>query len=59
MFLNTRGALVDAKSLKESLKKGTELIPLDVNPVDIVWGNDRPPRPKNKIIPLDIKYAGA
>ncbi|KAG1764963.1 peptidase M24, structural domain-containing protein [Suillus placidus] len=45
-------AAADVESLKKSLK------PLQQNPVDIVWGKDRPPCPHNSIFPLDIKYAG-
>ncbi|KIJ63046.1 hypothetical protein HYDPIDRAFT_182399 [Hydnomerulius pinastri MD-312] len=48
---------VDAHSLKKSL--GTsELVPLLKNPVDSVWGPDRPQRPKNKVFELDVKYTG-
>ncbi|KAG2340928.1 Creatinase/aminopeptidase [Suillus weaverae] len=49
----------DAESLKKSLEpRGSELVSLQQNPVDIVWGKDRPPCPHNSVFPLDIKYAG-
>ncbi|KAG1779396.1 peptidase M24, structural domain-containing protein [Suillus placidus] len=48
----------DAESLKKSLEpRGSELVSLQQNPVDIVWGKDRPPCPHNSVFPLDIKYA--
>lgn len=50
---------VDAESLKKSLEpRGSELVSLQKNPVDIVWGKDRPPCPHNDVFPLDVKYAG-
>ncbi|THH04905.1 hypothetical protein EW145_g5189 [Phellinidium pouzarii] len=49
----------DAKTLRESLeKKKSKLVPLGENPIDIIWGYDRPVRVKNKIFPLGIKYSG-
>ncbi|KAG1741526.1 peptidase M24, structural domain-containing protein [Suillus paluster] len=49
---------VDAESLKESLEpRGSELVSLQQNPVDVVWGKDRPTRPQNSVFPLDVKYA--
>ncbi|KAG1748032.1 peptidase M24, structural domain-containing protein [Suillus occidentalis] len=43
----------DAESLKKSLEpRGSK------NPVDIVWGKDRPLCPHNAVFPLDVKYAG-
>ncbi|KAG2145174.1 peptidase M24, structural domain-containing protein [Suillus clintonianus] len=51
-------AAVDAESLKKSLEpRGSELVSLQQNPVDIVWGKDRPPHPHNSVFPLDVKYA--
>jgi Xaa-Pro aminopeptidase len=51
--------LADAKSLKKSLtESNSELISLEKNLVDIVWGQDRPARPKSKVFPLEIKYSG-
>jgi Xaa-Pro aminopeptidase len=49
----------DAESLKKSLEpRGSELVSLQQNPVDIVWGKDRPPCPHNDVFPLDVKYTG-
>ncbi|KAG8964115.1 hypothetical protein FRC03_002189 [Tulasnella sp. 419] len=49
----------DAKALKTSLSPiGSEIVPLTTNLVDQVWGEARPARPKNKVFPLDIEYAG-
>ncbi|OAX39695.1 Creatinase/aminopeptidase [Rhizopogon vinicolor AM-OR11-026] len=49
----------DAESLQMSLEpRNSELVSLQQNPVDIVWGKDRPIRPRNKVFPLDVKYAG-
>ena len=49
----------DAKTIKTSLAtKESELVYVEKNPVDIVWGDDRPARTKNTIFPLDVKYAG-
>jgi hypothetical protein len=49
----------DAESLQVSLEpRNSELVSLQQNPVDIVWGKDRPIRPRNKVFPLDVKYAG-
>ena len=51
--------LADAKTLKASLGRvESELVPLASNLVDKVWGDARPPRPKNQIFPLDVKYSG-
>ena len=47
----------DAQTLKKSLE-GSELVPLSQNPVDVVWGSDRPSRPKNPVFALDVKYSG-
>ncbi|EIN09077.1 Creatinase/aminopeptidase [Punctularia strigosozonata HHB-11173 SS5] len=49
----------DAQSLREALSPvHSELVPLEDNLVDLVWGADRPPRPTNPIFALDVKYAG-
>ena len=49
----------DAQSLKSSLeKKESELVPLIENPVDKVWGTQRPARVKNKVFPLTEQYSG-
>ncbi|KAL5498588.1 hypothetical protein ACEPAH_1942 [Sanghuangporus vaninii] len=49
----------DAQSLKSSLEqRDSELVPLVKNPVDEVWGSQRPTRVKNKVFPLEVKYSG-
>ncbi|KAI0117606.1 aminopeptidase-like protein [Hypoxylon sp. NC0597] len=55
--LLTNGA---AKKLSEKIKKsgGKELAPVEVNLVDLTWGEDRPPQPNEPIIVLDEKFAG-
>ncbi|KAG2104416.1 peptidase M24, structural domain-containing protein [Suillus discolor] len=48
----------EAESLKKSLEpRGSVLVSLQQNPVDVVWGKDRPPCPHNSVFPLDVKYA--
>lgn len=48
----------DADAIKNALKlRDSELVSLDRNLVDSVWA-DRPPRPTNKVFPLDVRYAG-
>ncbi|THH27358.1 hypothetical protein EUX98_g6829 [Antrodiella citrinella] len=48
----------DADKLQTSLKpKESILVSLSDNLVDSVW-TDRPPRPANKVFPLDVKYSG-
>ncbi|KAH8102236.1 Creatinase/aminopeptidase [Cristinia sonorae] len=48
----------DADGLQTSLKpKDSALVSLSDNLVDLVWP-ERPPRPANKVFPLDVKYAG-
>jgi len=55
----TNCSLVDAKSLKKSLAESdSKLISLEKNLVDIIWGKNRPARPKSKVFPLEIKYSG-
>ncbi|OTB17679.1 hypothetical protein K445DRAFT_20150 [Daldinia sp. EC12] len=55
--LLTSGA---AKKLSEKIKKsgGKELAAVEVNLVDIVWGDDRPPRPNEPVIVLSEKFTG-
>jgi Xaa-Pro aminopeptidase len=50
----------DARKLSEKIKKsgGRELVAIENNLVDIVWGNDRPPRPDNPVRLLEQQYAG-
>ncbi|KAG8216366.1 peptidase M24, structural domain-containing protein [Butyriboletus roseoflavus] len=47
----------DAQTLTKSLGN-SELVPLSQNPVDVVWGSERPQRPKNPVSVLDVKYSG-
>ncbi|KAJ7746479.1 Creatinase/aminopeptidase [Mycena maculata] len=50
---------VDAEALTKALKpRGSELVSLSKNPVDSVWAEQRPPRPKSQVFPLGIKYSG-
>jgi Xaa-Pro aminopeptidase len=50
----------EARKLSEKIKKsgGKELVAIEDNLVDIVWGSDRPPRPDNPVKLLEQKYAG-
>jgi Xaa-Pro aminopeptidase len=46
-------------SLNSSIEtSGCTLKPVSQNLVDLVWGDAQPAAPQNKIIPLDIQYAG-
>ncbi|KAI0181052.1 aminopeptidase-like protein [Hypoxylon sp. FL1284] len=49
-----------AKKLADKVKKsgGKELVPVEVNLVDQVWGEDRPSQPNEPIIVLGDKFAG-
>lgn len=50
---------MDAESLKKSLEpRKSEIVSIDKNLVDIIWSQERPERPKNKIFPLETKYSG-
>jgi Xaa-Pro aminopeptidase len=54
--LHTAAAIEElAKSLQA---KGIKLKALARNPVDKIWGRDRPPPPQGPIIPHPIRYAG-
>lgn len=50
----------DAKPLSEALAKDPtrSLVPVNENLVDLVWGQERPPRPSNPIFRLGDEYAG-
>ncbi|EJD05517.1 Creatinase/aminopeptidase [Fomitiporia mediterranea MF3/22] len=49
----------DAQTLRKSLEqRNSDLVPINKNPVDDVWGSNRPPRVKNKVYPLEVKYSG-
>ncbi|KAI6778248.1 Xaa-Pro aminopeptidase P-like protein [Emericellopsis cladophorae] len=49
-----------AKKLQEKIHKrgGADLVPLEENLVDLVWGTDQPPRPQEPIIVLPDDLAG-
>ena len=49
-----------AKKLLEKIHKcgGADLLPLEENLVDIVWGEERPPRPREPVIVLPETLAG-
>jgi Xaa-Pro aminopeptidase len=49
-----------ARKLSERIKKkgGKKLQPVKENLIDLVWASEKPPRPVNKIIVLDVKYTG-
>lgn len=50
----------DARKLEEKIKKkgGRALSALSINLVDIVWGDERPKPPNEKVKPLPIKFSG-
>ena len=50
----------EARKLTDKIKKkgGAQLVGVKTNLVDLVWGDERPPRPHEKVSVLDIKYAG-
>src|SRR5947209_434423 len=50
----------DARKLSETLKKkaGSSLVGVRENLIDLVWGSDRPPQPKEKVLVLAEKYSG-
>jgi Xaa-Pro aminopeptidase len=50
----------EARKLSEKIKKrgGQELVAIDENLVDSIWGADRPPRPNELVIVLGQQYAG-
>jgi Xaa-Pro aminopeptidase len=54
--LHTAAMIEDlAKTLKA---KGIKLKPLAANPVDRIWGRERPAPPQGAVIPHAMKYAG-
>ncbi|KAI4284297.1 MAG: hypothetical protein L6R35_004936 [Caloplaca aegaea] len=52
--------IAEARKLTEKIKRkgGAQLIGVKTNLVDLVWGDERPPRPNEKVSILDIEYAG-
>ena len=50
--------LAEAKEIEKHLQaRKSELVAVTENLVDAIW-TDRPPRPSNKVFPLDEKYSG-
>ena len=52
--------LADARKLEEKIKKkgGRALSAVETNLVDVVWGDERPPPPNEKVKPLPIEFSG-
>lgn len=52
--------VAEARKLNEKIKKkgGAQLVGVKANLVDLVWGDQRPLRPNEKVSVLDINYAG-
>ncbi|KAL8939762.1 MAG: hypothetical protein Q9216_003176 [Gyalolechia sp. 2 TL-2023] len=52
--------VITARELTDKIKKkgGAQLVGITKNLVDLAWGDERPPRPHEKVSVLDIKYAG-
>lgn len=50
----------DARKLADSIKKkgGAELVAVRTNLVDVIWGDSRPSRPKEKIKSLPLEFSG-
>ncbi|KAJ2484672.1 hypothetical protein IWW37_006121 [Coemansia sp. RSA 2050] len=50
----------EGASLKKALnvRGNGDLVAIEENLVDIVWGSQRPPRPQDKVFIHDVKYAG-
>ncbi|KAL2052315.1 hypothetical protein ABVK25_007474 [Lepraria finkii] len=50
----------DARNLEGKIKKkgGAALVGVKTNLVDVIWGDKRPPRPKEKVKVLPMKFAG-
>ncbi|KAH9948032.1 Creatinase/aminopeptidase [Amylocystis lapponica] len=48
----------DADAIQKTLQpRNSQLVSLRKNVVDSIW-TDRPPRPVNRVFPLDLKYSG-
>lgn len=55
----TLHTIESAESLRKHLQAaGMKLVPLESNPVDTVWGDDRPAPPKSVMRVHDLKWAG-
>lgn len=52
--------LADARKLDEKIKKkgGSGLVGVPTNLVDVIWGNERPPRPNEPVHTLGLEFAG-
>ena len=52
--------LADARKLAEKIKKrgGVSLQAVQDNLVDLVWKDDKPRRPKQRVSVQDVKFAG-
>jgi len=50
----------DARKLSEKIKKrgGQDLVAIEENLVDLVWGSNRPPRPREPVKILSSQFAG-
>ncbi|KAL6712791.1 hypothetical protein ACLMJK_009632 [Lecanora helva] len=50
----------DARKLAEKIKKkgGNDLVGVKTNLIDMIWGDDRPPRPQEKIKTLPLQFSG-
>ena len=53
-------AIADARKLAEKIKKkgGANLVGIQSNLVDHVWGGDKPPRPNEKVRILELEFSG-
>ncbi|KAJ3748053.1 putative Xaa-Pro aminopeptidase P [Lentinula detonsa] len=46
------------ESEKPEVQDTNTLVPITTNLVDVIWASDRPPRPKNAVVPLEEEYSG-
>ena len=54
--LHSPDALAGLKAA--AAKAGAELKPVAVNPLDLAWGDDRPPQPMAQVVPHEDRYSG-
>src|SRR5688500_2161464 len=54
--LHSPDAIDRLKSAAE--KAGAELKPVEINPLDAAWGQERPAQPQAPIVPHPVEYAG-
>src|SRR5579862_8619096 len=59
-FVHSLTIIADARKLSDKIQKkgGKALVGVKENLVDIVWGNDRPPRPNEPVKTLGVEFAG-